>query len=316
MAQTTRDIIVAALRNVGAIDIVEAPESNEIDIALNELNGIIDSLNTENLWPYTQIEVTGSLTGGKSQYTIGKSPELNIVSAISSPLSGTNVNVTTDEYHTFSIGDNIIIDETTQGNASGTFTVTSIGPGLNQLTIAGNPNTSANDGIIYNSTDVLPDIKTNFRPQEIYTFTITDGDVILKLCNLSNKDFNNSNRAINNNTRPTIYRYRPDNTYGLLELYPIPDQSYPYTISYRNLINDYELNDEINLPPGYAGFLQYELARILGINYGMEKPSIAQESAKRLARIKRQNYEGTQIVTLTPVSNRHGKYNVYADIIV
>ncbi len=55
MALTTaRDLIIEAYRVSGLIDLIEVPEANEITIGLSQFNQLIDSLDLDSLWPYTE----------------------------------------------------------------------------------------------------------------------------------------------------------------------------------------------------------------------------------------------------------------------
>ena len=71
MSKTARELIIDALRTCGAISSIETPNSNEIFHGLGELNGLVEQLDLDNLFPYTQSRVSFSTQAGKGRYTMG-----------------------------------------------------------------------------------------------------------------------------------------------------------------------------------------------------------------------------------------------------
>ena len=70
---TARDLITKAYRVSGLVAIRETPDDNEINRGLEQLNGIIDTWNSESLIPYSNTELTENFIVGQGSYSIGPS---------------------------------------------------------------------------------------------------------------------------------------------------------------------------------------------------------------------------------------------------
>ena len=73
MPRTARELIIDAYRTASIVPDNDTPTGNELEIGLKELNGIINVLNVDNLWPYTNLIVPYnfiySLSSATSLYT-------------------------------------------------------------------------------------------------------------------------------------------------------------------------------------------------------------------------------------------------------
>ena len=78
MARTARDLITDALRTTGAIGAIETPKAEETAHGLNELNNLVAQLDLDSLYPYVEDRTTGSLTSGKTLYSIGVGADIDI----------------------------------------------------------------------------------------------------------------------------------------------------------------------------------------------------------------------------------------------
>ncbi|MDE2098395.1 MAG: hypothetical protein KGL39_14170 [Patescibacteria group bacterium] len=74
---TAQDIINAALRKIGAIATGESPTSTESSDALETLNDLVDSWNTQRLAIYTTNRQVFNFTAGKATYTYGTGGDFN-----------------------------------------------------------------------------------------------------------------------------------------------------------------------------------------------------------------------------------------------
>jgi hypothetical protein len=89
---------------------------------------------------------------------------------------------------------------------------------------------------------------------------------------------------------PAYYTYHTTFPIGEIEIFPAID-AYSFFITVQDVIQEYTLNDTINLPNGYYPALQYELASVLASIYGnMEMvPQLEKMAKERIARVKRLN---------------------------
>jgi len=91
-------------------------------------------------------------------------------------------------------------------------------------------------------------------------------------------------------TFPAYYTYHTTFPIGEIEIFPAIDSN-PFFITVQNVLENYTLNDTIDLPNGYYPALQYELASVLAAIYGnMEMvPQLEKMAKERIARVKRLN---------------------------
>jgi len=227
---TARDLCTSSLITAGIIGATEAPESSEIADALNQLNGLIDSLNIDKLWPYTYTEFSGSLTSAVDVYSVG-------------PSGGW----------------------------------------------------------------VTP------RPVEITALSVIDSNREIPLKEYSNRDWANAGKNEDVDGRPRFFRYLPNQLNGSIEVYPTPNQNYPIKLTYQYSLLEYGLNDNLDLPAGYKGYLEYGLATILGVRYGVNVDRISMIAEKRLKAIRTNNTEtATMSLGNLPIG-RSSQYNVRTD---
>lgn len=74
---TARDLVKASLRTINAIGQSDAGSNEMFNDALDELNTMIESWNTDNLIPFVQTDTILNLVSGQSEYTIGVSGDIN-----------------------------------------------------------------------------------------------------------------------------------------------------------------------------------------------------------------------------------------------
>jgi len=73
---TMRDIILDAYVTSGIKGLNQSVSGEELAFALKQIHKIIDDLNNQNLWSYTNVELTGNMTGGVGIYTIGPTGDI------------------------------------------------------------------------------------------------------------------------------------------------------------------------------------------------------------------------------------------------
>lgn len=76
---TARDLIISALRTARAIDPLETPDDQEIFLGLQELNGLLELWDSEELMPYASRNVSATLAP-QTSYTISAASSSDIVS--------------------------------------------------------------------------------------------------------------------------------------------------------------------------------------------------------------------------------------------
>lgn len=84
-----------------------------------------------------------------------------------------------------------------------------------------------------------------------------------------------------------VFPTYPDMT---IKLFPV-ETGLTYLVSSQVVVQAKTLNDQLNLPMGYAPALQYELASVLAALYGNAEvvPQLEKMAKERLARVKRLN---------------------------
>lgn len=75
---TAQTIINRALRLIGAIEAGESPTSDESNDALEALNAMIQSWQTERLFVYALVDTAFTMSAGDSSYTVGPSGNFNL----------------------------------------------------------------------------------------------------------------------------------------------------------------------------------------------------------------------------------------------
>ena len=229
---TTRDIILDAYITSGIKGLAQDVEGEELAFALKQFHKIIDDLNTQNLWSYSYVELTGNLVAGQDTYTIG--PTGDIVGA---------------------------------------------------------------------------------RPFEIESFAVVENRAYRPLSVLGNKDFFNLRRTEDVEGQPNVFRYQQDYPNGTIQVYPSPSINYEYKIQAQLLVTEYGINDVVELPAGYVGYLEYALADRLANLQRSPNPMLSEETRKRLSNIKNQNRDMTRLRTyeLPSTHSSQGSYNIYTD---
>ena len=93
---TARDLVEASLSTIGAIGESDPMTASMQNKALDELNTMIESWNTDDLIPYVQTEKILTLVSGTSTYTI--SPTGDIVDTIPNDVSQVNLIIDSTEF--------------------------------------------------------------------------------------------------------------------------------------------------------------------------------------------------------------------------
>jgi hypothetical protein len=135
-----------------------------------------------------------------------------------------------------------------------------------------------------------------------------DSTTISKVDFISYTDFNEYARNTTTQSYQSVYTF--NNTYPdpTLSVYPTGGGD-TLQVVYNTEMSLADLNATLDFPAGYAGALQYELARILCITYGINNPLIIQEATKRKETLERNNIQANKLT-----NGRSGWYDIKGDI--
>lgn len=75
---TARELVTDALQTSGIVALSSTPSAIEISNGLKQLNRLIEDWDTMKLWPYSNLETTGTLTTSDGEYTIGSGGDIAI----------------------------------------------------------------------------------------------------------------------------------------------------------------------------------------------------------------------------------------------
>lgn len=150
-------------------------------------------------------------------------------------------------------------------------------------------------------------------PQELASININRNDVWAPLELLSEMEFDSKVRLSNNNTGiPRYAIYRREHPDGVIVLYPTPAETNNIRIRTRDMVTEFALDDVVNLPPGYEGYLETALAAQLAIDYGTPFDTLQALATSRLATIKRQNFQPLKL-RLPTFDTNSGQYDINTD---
>jgi len=114
---------------------------------------------------------------------------------------------------------------------------------------------------------------------------------------------------------PYVFRYQQDYPNGTIQVHPSPSEGYQYKIQAQMLVTEFGINDVVELPAGYVGYLEYALADRLANLQRSPNPMLSEEAQKRLGNIKNQNRDMTTLRTyeLPSTHSSQGSYNIRTD---
>ena len=135
------------------------------------------------------------------------------------------------------------------------------------------------------------------RPPEVMALTIKVGNVWYDIKQLSPIEYETMTRLESsiNTYRPSYFTYRPDFPVGMIEVYPTPSEAFDLRMTQRYMKSSYLLDDELNLPAGYDGYLEYALSAVLAVDYGSDASGLSQIAQSRLVVILRQNTQARSL---------------------
>jgi len=130
------------------------------------------------------------------------------------------------------------------------------------------------------------------RPDSIENFGfVISGNSFRPLQEVGMSDYQNSYRTKNISTLPQFFVYYPDFPSSRIQLYPKPNDSYQFTLQYSVKLKDYTLNEDLELPSGYAAYLTWGLADVLCDMLQQNNPQVRIRASKYLDAIRKMNVE-------------------------
>lgn len=145
---------------------------------------------------------------------------------------------------------------------------------------------------------------------DIIALSIKDSGMWYPLKEINQVNYFNSHRDSATDT-PSMFMYQRTLPAAKLTLYRVPDASYEYSLTTNYMKTSYGLNDSLEgLPPGYTGYLEYALAALLAVDYGLDPSSLLSIAATRKAQIEIQNYEVGNLVIEQTFDKRSGRFDI------
>jgi hypothetical protein len=290
---TARDLITDAYVIGGITDLDETPSSSEINQGLTRLNGIIETLNNDNLWQYTQQVVTFTVDSSQSEYTIGDPQNGKTISNIEA--AANVVTVTTSDLHGYSIGDTIQVYETE--NFDGEYTVATVPDSFNfTAAIATNPATETSGSTTL--AEDYPDIVAD-RPLKVESMKVRQGNTLYPVRQYSMATWNMRSRTTANTGLPYKFQYIPNFPFGVIDFGSAPSNQYPIKMVYNFKIESYTLDSEVSLPTGYFETLTFLLADALCTVFGKSNPSVKSDAIKKKLLLERNNQQTPELYNST-----------------
>lgn len=220
--QTIRELITQAYRVSGVLSSGMTPTGDQMQVALFELNGMIDIFRNDELWPTFFKHYDFNCVGGQMEYTIG--------------VQGTN--------------------------------------------------------------PTPPDIPVVQNVVDIISAQVQIGGAWIVLKKVTEADIFGSNRPVNVSMPPSTFAFsRPQDPYDRFILFTPSSGSWAVKLTCNGSIQNYGIDDDINLPSGFAPTLQYGLASILCDINGLDNPRIERTYNERLALLRTANSKPPLICT-------------------
>ena len=262
------DIISRALKDIGALEAGEVPDSFQAQDAFDMLNDMLDQWSNESMMVSYKTEIIYPISPGVTQYTIGPSGTIGavftgsiagntlIVTAISSgaialgqTLSGTGI----------SAGTTIVAFNTGSGgniNEAGTYTLN-----ISQTVASTTINSYYQRPLSINSAFVRINTNSNGQP-------IVNGGLDYPVAILNVEDYEMIGLKTLSGPWPKALYYQPSETLGNIFVWPNPSQGEMHIFADTVFSRFATLYDTLQLPQGYSMCLRWCLAERLMPMYG------------------------------------------------
>jgi hypothetical protein len=290
VSTSANDLVVGALRKIGALAAGETPNANDSSDALQVLNDMIESWSTDKLFVFAGVENILTWTPGQYQYTVGNPVGGNF----SGTLVGGNPVVSN-----VTIPANLIVGGTvTDFNAQVPANTTITAIGTNTVTLSANALSTVSTPETFTYT-----VPGNFaipRPLRIpRAFTRITSSGTTGLDYEIDVDYTGDKYAAIGlkgipGPWPILLWYNPTFPLGNLYCYPNPQLGGALHLWTDTLFTDFTNPAQlINLPPGYALAIKLSLALLLAPEYGkaggLKMTLLQQQAREAVERIKKLN---------------------------
>jgi len=292
------DIISRSLKDIGALEAGEVPDSYQSQDAFDMLNDMIDQWSNESMMVSYKTEIIYPITSGVTQYTIG--PGGTIGAVFVGSISGTTLTVTSITSGAIALGQTlsgtgisngttIVAFNTGAGgniNEVGTYTVN-----INQTVASTTINSYYQRPLAINSAFVRINTYSNNQP-------ITNGGLDYPVAILNVEDYEMIGLKTLAGPWPKALYYQPTETLGNIFVWPNPSQGEMHIFADTLFSRYVTMYDTVVLPQGYSMALRWCLAERLMPMYGKASATqigmINAYAAQAKATIKRTNMKPIQ----------------------
>ena len=292
------DIISRALKDIGALEAGEVPDSFQAQDAFDMLNDMIDQWSNESMMVSYKTEIIYPISPGVTQYTIG--PGGTIGAVFVGSISGTTLTVTSITSGAIALGQTlsgtgisngttIVAFNTGAGgniNEVGTYTVN-----INQTAASTTINSYYQRPLAINSAFVRINTYSNNQP-------ITNGGLDYPVAILNVEDYEMIGLKTLAGPWPKALYYQPTETLGNIFVWPNPSQGEMHIFADTLFSRYVTMYDTVVLPQGYSMALRWCLAERLMPMYGKASATqigmINAYAAQAKATIKRTNMKPIQ----------------------
>jgi hypothetical protein len=292
------DIISRSLKDIGALEAGEVPDSYQSQDAFDMLNDMIDQWSNESMMVSYKTEIIYPISPGVTQYTIG--PGGTIGAVFVGSITGTTLTVTSITSGAIALGQTlsgtgisngttIVAFNTGAGgniNEVGTYTVN-----INQTAASTTINSYYQRPLAINSAFVRINTYSNNQP-------ITNGGLDYPVAILNVEDYEMIGLKTLAGPWPKALYYQPTETLGNIFVWPNPSQGEMHIFADTLFSRYVTMYDTVVLPQGYSMALRWCLAERLMPMYGKASATqigmINAYAAQAKATIKRTNMKPIQ----------------------
>lgn len=277
---TALKLITGALRKTGQYGAGEAISSEDAADALDVFNGLLDSLSNDNKAIFFSNENIITLTANQLSYTIGNEYAGNFVGTVTSG-SPTITGFTPPQLPTNgNIQQSFVVGATLIGPGIPTGT-TALAIGSNTVTMSQNAVGNFTNQISFTSPGQIA-IQRPLRITQAYSRITTTNSFVDFPCEIKDID---AYAHIGLKYQPGPWAkwlfYNPTFPNGTIYLWPVPTQTVQFHFWTDMLLQSVGLTDVLRLPQGYYNYLQFALAELLCVDYGIGVPPDLARLARR-----------------------------------
>jgi hypothetical protein len=285
---TAQTLITGALRKTGNYASGEAISASDLSDALDVLNGHLDAMSNDNKAIFNSNENIFYPTPGQISYSMGNeyagvfsgtvTSESNVITGVTPPTAGTNGS----SQEPLAVGATLV----GPGILTGT-TVASIG--TNTVTMSANAVGNFTNLISFTSPGQIV-IQRPLRITKAYSRITTTTSTVDFPCEVKDLDaYGNIGLKNQPGPWPKWLFYNPSFPNGTLYFWPVPTQTVEFHFWTDALLQSVSLNTVLQLPQGYYIYLQFALAELLCVEYGIPVPADIRRLAAKYEKMIKSN---------------------------